>query len=132
MHVFGAGPVGTIVGLTVWAVLLLGVFFGIRGGIRSWPEIRRRSLELRQAATAAAIAAKHRSEVVRQAAAKAFADRRALAAEVRMRAGSGLFVSPYNHAILAVNRATQEVVLGTLAKPLFVPFAKILDLPIWK
>ena len=44
-----------------------------------------------------------------------------------MRAGSGLFVSPYNHAILAVNRATQEVVLGTLAKPLFVPFAKILD-----
>lgn len=123
---FGAGPVGTIVGLTVWVAMLVGLFLTLRGMIRGWPETKRRRGELRMAAASARVETRRRSEMVRHAAAKAFPDRKALAAEVRMRAGGSLFVSPYNHAILAVNRETQEVILGTMAKPLFVPFGKIL------
>ena len=107
---FGANLEGTIIGLAFLAILLVIVVLAIRATIRGRPEIRRRAA------------------AIREAAAKAEADRKALIAEVRKRAGPDLFISPIDRGILAINRESHEVILVTMAKPIFVPFGKSLTL----
>jgi len=113
---FAAGALVSIFALSITAMIIFGSLLILRAiatRIMRGPGVAPGSATNRQSAYLA----------VKQMR----ADRMALEADIRRRAGNSLFTSKYDHGIIGIDRNGREIILGTLADPIFVPFANLID-----